>query len=210
MLPAWSPDSSQIAFVAVEPGKHQQIHVIPVNGGVDRELAVAQFDAWRVSWAPDGNSILFADFAGAPVSSIRSVDVNTLKVSKLPGSEQLLWPALSSDGHFVVAASLDGLKLMLFEVGTQKWSQLAEASIGFPQWSADSKYVYFESGYSAEPTISRVRVSDRKLERVASFAGFRRVITPWISWSGLTPDGSPLLMRDVGSQEVYALDFEEP
>jgi Tol biopolymer transport system component len=117
---------------------------------------------------------------------------------------------LSPDGHFVVAASLDGLKLMLFDVGTQKWSQLAEASIGFPQWSADSKYVYFDSGYSAEPTISRVRVSDRKLERVASFAGFRRVITPWISWSGLTPDGSPLLMRDVGSQEVYALDFEEP
>jgi Tol biopolymer transport system component len=210
MLPAWSPDSSQIAFVAVEPGKHGQIHVIPVNGGVERELAVAQFDAWRPSWAPDGNSILFADFAGEPVSSIRSVDVNTLKVSTLPGSEHLLWPALSPDGHFVVAASLDGLKLMLFDVGTQKWSQLAEASIGFPQWSADSKYVYFDSGYSAEPTISRVRVSDRKLERVASFAGFRRVITPWISWSGLTPDGSPLLMRDVGSQEVYALDFEEP
>jgi hypothetical protein len=27
---------------------------------------------------------------------------------------------------------------------------------------------------------------------------------------GLTPDGSPLLMRDIGSQEVYALDFEAP
>ncbi len=210
ILPVWSPDSSQIAFVTVESGKHQQIHLIPVNGGVARELAVAQFDAWRVSWAPDGNSILFGDFAGPMLSYIRSVDANTLRVSTLPESERLLWPALSPDGHYVVAASLDGQKLMLFDLGTQKWSQLAEAGIGFPQWSADSKYVYFDSGYSGEPTISRVRVADRKLEHVAGFAGFRRVITPWISWSGLTPDGSPLLMRDVGSEEVYALDFDTP
>ena len=30
------------------------------------------------------------------------------------------------------------------------------------------------------------------------------------AWMGLTPDGSPLLMRDTGTQEVYTLDFEEP
>jgi len=210
VMPAWSPDSSQIAFVTVESGKRQQIHLISVNGGMSRELVVAEFDAGRVSWAPDGNSILFADFGGPPLNYIRTVDLKSGKVSTLPGSENLLWPALSPDGRYVVASSLDGQKLMMFEVATQKWSQLAEASIGYPQWSADSKYVYFDSGYSAEPIISRVRVADRRLERVASFAGLRRVITSWISWSGLTPDGSPLLMHDVGSQEVYALDFEQP
>jgi hypothetical protein len=45
---------------------------------------------------------------------------------------------------------------------------------------------------------------------VASLKEFRRVVTPWISWSGITPDGAPLLMRDIGTQEVYALDFEAP
>jgi Tol biopolymer transport system component len=99
---------------------------------------------------------------------------------------------------------------MIFDFTTHKWSELTQASIGYPQWSADGKYVYFDTGYSAEPIIYRVRLSDRKLERVASFKGFRRVITPWVSWSGLAPDGSPLLMRDIGSQEVYALDFEAP
>jgi hypothetical protein len=33
---------------------------------------------------------------------------------------------------------------------------------------------------------------------------------PYFDWVGLTPDGCPLLMRDIGTQEVYALDFEEP
>jgi hypothetical protein len=48
------------------------------------------------------------------------------------------------------------------------------------------------------------------MQRVASLKGLPRVVTPWVSWSGLTPDGSPLLMRDTGTQEVYALDFEAP
>jgi len=32
----------------------------------------------------------------------------------------------------------------------------------------------------------------------------------WNAWSGVTPDGAPLLLRDIGSQEVYALDLEAP
>jgi len=210
ILPAWSPDGSQIAFVRVASGRRSQIELISANGGTPRELAVAQAEAGRLSWTPDGKSILFGDTPGPPVSSIRLVDVSNLTVTTLPGPKGLLFPALSPDGHSVVAASLDGQKLMIFNLETQKWSELAQADIGYPQWSGDSKYVYFDSGSSSEPTISRVWVTGGKIERVASFAGLRRVITPWISWSGLTPDGSPLLMRDVGTQEVYALDFEEP
>ena len=51
---------------------------------------------------------------------------------------------------------------------------------------------------------------NRKLETVASLKNLRRVIMGTGAWLGLTPDGSPLLMRDTGTQEVYALDFEAP
>jgi hypothetical protein len=30
------------------------------------------------------------------------------------------------------------------------------------------------------------------------------------AWTGLTPDDSPLVVRDVGSQEIYALDVQFP
>jgi Tol biopolymer transport system component len=210
MLPSWSPDGQQIAFIDIEPDKRQQIYLVSASGGPSQELPVAKLNAGRPSWAPDGTAILFADLAGPPDADIRSVDLKSKKVSILPASEHMLWPVLSPDGHYVAAASMDGLKLMLFDMVIWKWSELAKASVGFLQWSADSKYVYFDSGSSAEPVISRVRIADQKLERVASYKGLRRIVTPWISWSGLTPDGSPLLMRDTGTQEVYALDFEAP
>jgi len=55
-----------------------------------------------------------------------------------------------------------------------------------------------------------VPAADRKLERIADLKELRRVVFAWIPWSGDTPDGSPLLLRDISSQEVYALDFETP
>jgi hypothetical protein len=60
------------------------------------------------------------------------------------------------------------------------------------------------------PESSRLRIADRKLERVTELNDFRRMIFPVYPWSGLTPDGAPLLLRDIGTQEVYALDFEAP
>ena len=30
------------------------------------------------------------------------------------------------------------------------------------------------------------------------------------SWLGMAPDDSPLLLRDTGTQEIYALDWEAP
>jgi hypothetical protein len=51
-----------------------------------------------------------------------------------------------------------------------------------------------------------------EVERVVSLKDFRRVVfsVSGAMWMGLTRDGSPLLMRDTGTQEGYALDFAEP
>ncbi len=100
--------------------------------------------------------------------------------------------------------------MMLFDFTTQKWSGLASTQVGSTQWSRDSQYVYFDNGASPSPAIYRVRVADRKLEQVCSLKEVRRTVTFWSAWMGLTPDGAPLIMRDTGTQEVYALDFHVP
>ena len=110
-----------------------------------------------------------------------------------------------------MASAATGQKLLLFDVNQKKWSELATLPSGFTQWSADGKYIYFDNGFSKDPAIFRIELSDRKVERLASLKDFRReAVEEGFPWMGLTPDGSPILMRDTGSQEVYALDFEIP
>jgi Tol biopolymer transport system component/tRNA A-37 threonylcarbamoyl transferase component Bud32 len=215
LVPRWSPDGREIAFIGANPGEEgaaQRIYLIPAAGGSPREVSVASFNIWRVNWAPDGGSLLYSEAGavGTPDMLIHSVDLKTLKVSTLPQSQPLYWAAQSPDGRYVVATTVDGQELMIFDFASQKWVELAKASIGFTEWSADSKYIYFDTAFGANPAVYRVRVADHKMERVVDLKNFRRVVTAWLSWCGITPDGSPLLMRDIGTQEVYALDFEAP
>ena len=117
---------------------------------------------------------------------------------------------LSPDGRYIAARSVDGQKLWIFDTQTQKWSELAQESVNAVQWSPKGDAIYFDTQSSADPAVFRIRLADRKLEKIASLKGFRRVVLPYQGWIGLTPEESPLLMRDTGTQEVYALDFEEP
>jgi hypothetical protein len=77
-------------------------------------------------------------------------------------------------------------------------------------WSRDGKYIYFDAPESADPAIYRARIPDRHIERVVSLAGIERVHGNIGKWIGLTPDNRPLILRDVHSQEIYALDWIEP
>ena len=79
--------------------------------------------------------------------------------------------------------------------------------MGFPSWSRDSKYLYFDTGGSGA-AFYRVHISDRKVERLVNLTGVRR--TGIYLWTGLTPDDSPLLVQDVGTEEIYALEWEAP
>jgi eukaryotic-like serine/threonine-protein kinase len=210
MLPRWSPDGKRIAFVSNDPTHFTRLYIIPVDGGTPQQAATLQFDGARPSWLADGNRIVLQDAVKGPTFAVKLVDLTTSQVSTVPDSTDMIFPVCSPDGRYIAATSTDGRKLMLFDFSSQKWSEFLKMGVGFTDWSKDSKYIYFDTGLSEDPAVYRVRVADRKLERAADLKGLRRLVFAWTPWSGVTPDGSPLLLRDISSQEVYALDFEAP
>jgi eukaryotic-like serine/threonine-protein kinase len=202
--PSIASDGNSILFLSQEAGGPIKVHTVSINGGPSQDLGV---EAGRVDWC--GSSIIFST-GPTEQDKIRILDLKTLSSAILPESDGLFLPRCSPDGRYIVAVAQDQQKLKLYERSSHKWTDLVIQDIGFPQWSNDSNYVYFDSGLGADPAIYRVRIADRKLERIADIRNFDRVVQAWVSWMGLTPQGSPLFMRETGSQEVYALDLEAP
>jgi Tol biopolymer transport system component len=215
LAPRWSPNGKWIVFSTQMPGKPPKIYSIAASGGVRDELTSGESADFDPSWSADGKSLVFGPSQFGEVErpgalAIRVLDLKTRQVSVLPGSEGLWHPAYSPDGRYISALTADSQGITLFNTSTRQWTELARTVVNSPAWSRDSQYIYFDSHPAKDAAVFRLRISDHKLERVRNLEGFRRAqsaISNW-PWMGLAPDDSPLLVRDISTQEIYALDWE--
>ena len=213
-MPRWPPDGRRIAFVDVAPGKPWRIHLVSAEGGRPEAPLADQHNQMDATWSPDGSSLVFSYYPGLAVASNRPaappaspgvvgvyrLDLRTHKTVELPGTDGFWGARLSPNGRYIVARVL-GPGLVLFDFTTQTWVQLVKGAAGFLNWSKDGQYVYYMLRGS-EAAIWRVRVSDHGVEQVASLKDVRQ--TGWRPgvWTGLAPDDSPLVLRDIGTQEI--------
>jgi serine/threonine protein kinase/Tol biopolymer transport system component len=213
--PRFSPDGSQIAFMASRPGKPWKIFVINADGGAPHEVTAGDHNQGDPTWTPKGDSIVFAgipwlEYGSANGPNIHIVDLKTSQIVDVPGSENLFSPRCSPDGHYVAALSADSTKLMLYDLEKKIWTQLASSRFGFENWSHDGKYLYAEDYSDKADDMVRVSVATGKIERLLNLKEIPRGFDPWEFWVGLAPDDSPLLMRDRSTQEIYSLDVRFP
>ena len=188
-------------------GEPWQIYLVSADGGSPERIVRMDRDLPAATWSPDGK-LLAISTAGPTPTDIYVVDVHSRKLQTLVGSHGLFAPRWSPDGRDLVAIKDDWTKLMLFSFATQKWTDLVEMKkIGSPQWSRDGRHVYFSA---LEAAVFNVRVSDRAVQRVASLSEIRLAIGPFWWQMGLAPDDSPLVLRDVGGEDIYALDLDLP
>ncbi len=215
-LARWSPDGKRIAFMARVPGKPWKISLVSAEGGSPEQLLPGERNEAIPAWSPDGNLLAFG---GAPFDegatsgtmSVHVLDMRTRQVSTLPGSEGLFAPFWSPNGRYISAQpQAQWRKLMLFDFTTQKWAELVDMDVYYPTWSHDGEYIYFDTPLRDNPAVFRVRVSNHKVEQLASLKDFRLAGGLVGAWFGLAPDDSPLLLRNVGTQEIYALDWDAP
>jgi hypothetical protein len=87
----------------------------------------------------------------------------------------LFSPRWSPDGRYILAMTADYQKLVLFDVANRKWTGLVTACFAYPDWSRDGSYVYFADPFTKDVPFFRVRVSDRKLERLVNLGDYGRL-----------------------------------
>jgi Tol biopolymer transport system component/DNA-binding winged helix-turn-helix (wHTH) protein len=206
--PAWSPDGKQIAFDGTLVGEQWHSYLVSADGGAPKRIDKIGEGA-DPNWSPDGNSLVFLDY-GHDNGVIRVLNLQTGSLVPVPGSQTLNSPRTSPDGRWIVALSTHLQKLMLYDMQTQAWRELAQAgSIKWPAWSRDSRYIYFQRT-GPSPEIVRIPVEGGAPEVILSLKGIHTTgMDP--GWFSLTPDGDVLFLRDTGGgTEIYALSWEAP
>lgn len=205
----WSPDGTKILFTAPRNSSVCALYLVSAQGGNPEVMAPAEDGVLQGSgdWSPDGRRIVY--HVGLAFS-LYIFDLDRRETTKIPGSDGLYSPRWSRDGRYIAALTSDRLVVKLFDVKTQQWSTLVQnmwEEWSFPSWSQDGKFLYLLGGVLGGRAVFRVAVSGGKPVRVVDLNGFHS--TGFYGfWFGLDPNDAPLLLRDIGRNEIYALTLE--
>jgi DNA-binding winged helix-turn-helix (wHTH) protein/Tol biopolymer transport system component len=212
--PSWSPDDSQILYVAAFGAGQNAIFSVSANGGTPTPLLSEKNGFYSdPNWSPDGQQIVFATVPideGLPLDlsevKIKIFDLKTKKVTVVPHSEGMFSPRWSPDGRYIAGLTIENGELRVYDLKTQTWRGLAMLPVGYPAWSSDSGSICALVDGEA-PGVYRFPVSGGSAQLTVDLRGVRQTGW-WGQWFGLDPTDAPLLLRDAGSYEIYALTLE--
>lgn len=198
-----SPDGSQVAF----SDWRGNVYVVSINGGPVRKVCE---NGTAPDWSPDGKTVAVTGFEKNTFTS-RLVDVATGTASEIPGAVGTLGPWYAGPDS-LIAASGEQSKFSRYDLKTQKWTEIISSPDKFVNWetSPDNKYFVYSTG-GKDPTVFRMRLSDGVIEKLVSLKDVNTGDDPETDPSlSVAPDNSVIIMRNIGTQEIYALTVKWP
>jgi len=209
----WSPDNKRLALMAEEPGMPWKLYLIDAEGGKPTPLLNEDRNEADPDWSGDGQSIVFGRLPNRMDSrqpkAIYLMDIQTLKVTEIPGSTGLFSPRLSPDGRYIAAMRLDQKALLLFDRVQQRWATVSTHGVGDPVWSHDGHFLYFQDFLEKGKPIYRINVPTGQAELVATITNLRPIAATDYRLIGLAPGDLPIVSAHTSTVNLYGLDLDE-
>lgn len=210
----WSPDDKRLALTAKEPGMPWKLYQINTEGGDPTPLLNEDRNEADPNWSGDGESIVFGRLPDRMDSRqpkvIYLLNLQTHKVTEIPGSTGLFSPRLSPDGRYIAAMRLDQRALLLYDRTTQRWTPLTTThGVGDPVWSHDGRFLYFQDFLETGKPIYRIDVPSGQPESVATIANLRPIAATDYRLIGLAPGDLPVVSAHTSTVNIYSVDLNE-
>jgi len=209
-------------------GKKSHLFIVPIEGGVGRDLTPGEFDVPPFSlggqdqfaFSPDSKEVAYTcntDYAEALSTNsdlflVPAKGGTAKRITSNPGSDST--PIYSPDGKYVAYRSQfrggyesDRFRLMLYDRATGKAKDLTPSFdrwVDFIAWSPDSKTIYLTAGNEGENPIYSLNVSQQNAWPQELVDGYNDSPLP-------TADGKMLVFDQMSisaPNEIYAAPLE--
>jgi Tol biopolymer transport system component/DNA-binding winged helix-turn-helix (wHTH) protein len=209
----WSPDNNRLALMAEEPGMPWKLYLIDAEGGKPTVLLNEDRNEADPDWSGDGRSIVFGRLPNRMDSrqpkAIYLLDIQSRKVTEIPGSTGLFSPRLSPDGRYIAAMRLDQRALLLYDRQQERWTTLTSQGVGDPTWSHDGRFLYFQNFLEKGKPIFRISSPAGHADLVATIANLRPIAATDYRLIGLAPGDLPIVSAHTSTVNLYGLDLDE-
>ena len=168
-FPAWSPDGTSLAFIRITDSTHT-LYRIPALGGTPRKLLETRSALYGLDWAPDGESLLYADrlTPDGPRQIVRlslsTQDTTVLTTPPTPTTDDQS-PRWSPDGQSIAFSRQTGMgghNLYLMDADGKNVRPLTESELSIRglDWTPDGRHVVYASYQSGTYGLHKVAAGD--------------------------------------------------
>jgi hypothetical protein len=129
----------------------------------------------------------------------------------VPDSMDRFFPHWSPDGRSLVAYADRGRRVDVYSFASHAWKSIATAAaIGFPVWSPDGGFIYYQKILEEGEPVYRFNVRTGRTDIVARFdADLSGGITR-CALMGIAPDGALLVDTTRGNSDLYRAELTLP
>ena len=207
---AFSTDGKWIAYVSYP---ERTLWRSRADGSDRRQLTFPPIVAAMPRWSPDASQLAFLDMEAGSRWKILLLSAEGGVPQELLAKDFFQADAeWSPDGLHLIALSNDSHRILLFDFKTRKWSDWisVQGTLSYPNWSSDGNYLYFAASETCSPAYYRAKLGQSRPELLLDLKDIKQFSGDLEVWSAITPDGSPLFVRDMSTDEIYALELDLP
>lgn len=223
---SWNTQGDRFVFGAIKKGKPVLSFINIENGTITKEVMLKELEEiLNPSWSPCGRYIAFSAMIGG-FSDIFIYDLEKEALKQITNDPFAdLSPAWSPDGQYIAFVSdrftsdmshfnPGNYQISLLETRSKKIKRVPGIPVANntnPQWSSDSKSLYFISDLNGITNIYRIKLFQYKLYQITNlFTGISSItsLSPALSLSSKSSHLVYCTFED-GYYNIYSIDNPE-